>query len=256
MTKRLNEIVLGTPIAHGNTADIFLWENKIVKLYKEHLPESEAGNEAKKQLAAYSSGLPVPKVLEVSKVNGRQVLIMEYVKGETLGDLLQKNIEKTEYYLSVSVDLQMNMHKKETNELVDMPEKLRRQLKNASILTETQKEGLIQKLSTMVYEPRICHGDFHLYNLVQSDENFTILDWVDASSGDIRADVYRSYLLYSEVSSELAENYLRIYCEKSGLNKTEIMEWAPIIAGARLSENVSSENEKYLMKIVAGDRQE
>nr|WP_114744809.1 aminoglycoside phosphotransferase family protein [Falsibacillus pallidus] len=243
---------LGTPFAKGNTADIYLWENKIVKLYKEHLPDNEAANEAEKQMAAYSTGLPVPKMWDVAKVNGRQVLIMEYVKGETLGQLLQKNEEKAKYYLSTSIDLQLNMHEKETNKLVDMSEKLRRQIENAPILTNEQKEALIKKLSTMTYEPKLCHGDFHLYNVVQSLENFTIIDWVDASSGDVRADVYRSYLLYSEVSSELAEAYLSIYCEKSGLSKTEIQEWAPIIAGARLAEKVSGENEQYLIGIVNG----
>lgn len=77
-----------------------------------------------------------------------------------------------------------------------------------------------------------------------------VIDWVDASAGDIRADVYRTYLLYSQFSSELADIYLRLYCEKSGLLKSEVFQWAPVIAGARLSENVSSENSGRLIKII------
>ena len=71
----------------------------------------------------------------------------------------------------------------------------------------------------MTYENRLCHGDFHLLNLIMSDDKVTIIDWVDASAGDIRADVCRTYLLYSELSTEVAELYLRLYCEKSGLRK-------------------------------------
>ncbi|GAE32884.1 phosphotransferase [Halalkalibacter hemicellulosilyticusJCM 9152] len=78
-----------------------------------------------------------------------------------------------------------------------------------------------------------------------------MIDWVDSSAGDIRADVYRTYLLYSQFSSELANMYLRLYCEKSRLLSSEVFQWAPIIAGARLSENVSSENSERLMEIIS-----
>lgn len=94
------------------------------------------------------------------------------------------------------------------------------------------------------------NGDYHPFNLIMSNDNVKIIDWVDSSSGDIRADVYRTYLLYAQSSVELAEMYLRIYCKNFGLSKEEVLEWAPIIAGARLSENVSSENGEYLMRLV------
>lgn len=42
-------MVLGNPIVKGNTAEIYLYDNKIVKLFKEYLPDTESMNEAKKQ---------------------------------------------------------------------------------------------------------------------------------------------------------------------------------------------------------------
>jgi hypothetical protein len=44
--------------------------------------------------------------------------------------------------------------------------------------------------------------------------------------------------------------YMRLYCEKSGLSKDEMYQWAPIIAAARLSEGVSSEKPERLLEIV------
>ena len=44
--------------------------------------------------------------------------------------------------------------------------------------------------------------------------------------------------------------YLRFYYVKSGLLKDEVFQWAPIIAGARLSERVLSENSERLIDIV------
>jgi len=70
-----------------------------------------------------------------------------------------------------------------------------------------------------------------------SNGDVNIIDWVDASSGDIRADVFRTYLLYSQNSEELAEMYLHIYCKKTGLLRDEIFQWAPIISAARLAES-------------------
>jgi aminoglycoside phosphotransferase (APT) family kinase protein len=241
---------LGNPIARGNTAKIYLSDNKIVKVFNEFLPDTESINEANKQKYAYSCGLPVPKILDVTKINGKQAIIMEYVKGETLGDLFFKNKEQAEYYLNISVDMQLEIHSIIPDTIEPMNEKLHRQIEAAPILDKRQKSYLFKELKSITFTNRLCHGDFHLFNLIKADNQVVVIDWVDSSSGDIRADIYRTYLLYSQFSSELAEMYLRIYCEKSGLLRSEIFQWAPIVAGARLSESISSENSERLMEII------
>ncbi|MHC2836069.1 hypothetical protein ACUXEY_004601 [Bacillus sp. F9_6S_D1_P_5] len=59
---------LGNPIAKGNTAEIYLYDNKIMKLFKDYLPNTESMNEAKKQKYTYSCGLSVPNVFEVTNI--------------------------------------------------------------------------------------------------------------------------------------------------------------------------------------------
>ncbi|RKL64754.1 aminoglycoside phosphotransferase [Salipaludibacillus neizhouensis] len=239
-------------IAKGNTAKIYHSENKIVKVYNDFLPETESINEANKQKYAYSCDLPVPEILDVTKINGKQAIIMEYVKGETLGDLMFKDKEQAEYYLNISVDMQMKIHNINPNpEAIEaMYDKLYRQIKTTNKLDNKQKSDLLKKLDSFTYENRLCHGDFHLFNLIKTDDQVVVIDWVDSSAGDIRADVYRTYLLYSQVSSELADMYLRVYSEKSGILRSDVFQWAPVIAGARLSESVSTENSERLMKII------
>lgn len=46
--KERNEVNLGNPIAKGNTAEIYLTDDKVVKLFKDYLPDTESMNEAKK----------------------------------------------------------------------------------------------------------------------------------------------------------------------------------------------------------------
>ncbi|WP_341357572.1 aminoglycoside phosphotransferase family protein [Rossellomorea sp. y25] len=241
---------LGTPIAIGNTANVFLYENKVFKVYNDSLPDKESTNEAHKQKYAYSCGLSVPKIVDVTKIDGKQVIIMEHIKGRTIGDFLTDNMEKAEYYMNISVDIQMKIHKIKADSIEPMSEKLSRQIESAPGLDIQLKSTLIKKLDSMTFDEKLCHGDFHLFNLIMSDHNVTIIDWVDSSAGDIRADVYRTYLLYSRFSVELADMYMRLYCERSGLSKDEVFQWAPIIAAARLSECVSSEKPERLLEIV------
>ncbi|OKA29840.1 hypothetical protein BJR05_10140 [Bacillus cereus] len=81
-------------------------------------------------------------------------------------------------------------------------------------------------------------------------KNVNIIDWVDASSGDIRADVFRTYLLYAQSHIKLAEMYLQVYCNNTDLTRGEIFQWAPIISAARFSEKVSSQNEVDLSRLL------
>ena len=241
---------LGTPIASGNTAKIYLSDDKVVKVFHATLPDTESSNEAFKQQYVRSLGLPVPKIVEITKIDGRQAIIMEHIKGTTLGAILMENRDQAEKYMEISVDIQRRIHQVVAHSLEPMSEKLTRQIKTAHLLNNDQQSALINRLDAMSFEKKLCHGDFHLFNLIVSDHDVTIIDWVDASSGDIRADVYRTYLLYSQFSVELAEMYLRLYCKKSSLLKENVFQWAPMIAAARLSEAVSTERAERLIEIV------
>lgn len=73
-----------------------------------------------------------------------------------------------------------------------------------------------------------------------NNKKANIIDWVDASAGDLRADVFHTYLLYSQYSVELAEMYLQIYCSNTDLTRDEIFQWAPIISVARFTESIAA----------------
>lgn len=189
---------LGDAIAIGNTAKVYLYDGKIFKVFNDYLPVTESRYEANKQRIAYSHGLNVPKVLDVTEIDGKQAIIMEYIKGRTIGDILSENMDQAEHFMNVSIDIQQKIHMVVDDSLEPMSEKLRHQIELTTILDERHKSLCVQKLDSMTFENRICHGDFHLFNLIIADNGeVTIIDWVDSSRGDIRADIYRTYLLYS-----------------------------------------------------------
>lgn len=241
---------LGSPIASGNTAHVFLCDGKVIKVFRNHLPNTVAEYEAAKQKTAYSLGLPVPRIIDITSINGKQAIVMEYAKGTTLGDLMQQNASQVKNYMNLSVDIQIEMHSKQVTCLESMGDKLTRQLKNAKPLELPYRSKLIKLLNSLPSENRLCHGDYHVFNLIKTQNKIVIIDWVDATSGNPCADAYRSYLLYSQFSSHLANRYLKLYCKKSSLSPDDIFAWASIVAGARLCENVPAEHIDFLLNIV------
>jgi aminoglycoside phosphotransferase (APT) family kinase protein len=242
---------LGLPIATGNTAAIYLLENKVVKVFDDRLPDWEAAYEAQKQRFAYACGLPVPWIIDVTHVDGKPAIVMEYVNGPTLGSLMQQDLANAEAYLSLSIVLQRRVHAVDADSLEPMKDRLSRQIQGAPGLDSAVRARLLDGLNLLPFEKKLCHGDFHVFNLVQTGRDIVILDWVTACAGTVCADVYRTYLLYFLFSPDLAGLYLRLYCDACGVRREDVFAWAPFVAAARLSEGVSSEDAEKLKRIVS-----
>lgn len=246
---------LGKLIAKGNTADIYaIDKQKVVKLFKPHFPGVEAEKEASKQRFAKKCGLHVPKVFDVTVINNRQAIIMEYMNATPLGKYISGQTKTIEEILLICVKVQQHIHQitVKDHSIESMHEKLEYQITNNAVLDKTQKRDLLKGLTKMDYTPYLCHGDFHPFNVLMDEKNdeTIIIDWVDASAGDIRADVYRTYLLLSGSSQSLADLYMNLYCSTSEITQDDIFQWAQIIAGARLFELVPFESKQRLINIV------
>jgi thiamine kinase-like enzyme len=86
---------------------------------------------------------------------------------------------------------------------------------------------------------RLCHGDFHPWNILGPPGRAIVVDWLDACSGSAEADLCRSYVLMKPPAPQLAEAYLSV-CEAMGLaNRGDILAWLPFVAAARLAEGVT-----------------
>ena len=153
--------------------------------------------------------------------------------------------------MTICARIQQSIHKTSADEekLEPMAVKLQRQIQAANQLDEEHKDKLLRQLESMVFNPMVCHGDFHPYNVIQGEEGWKIIDWPDASSGDICADVCRTYLLFCPLSPELGEHYVRIYCRTAGIKEKDVYKWLPILAGARLSEHIPEAERARLLKL-------
>jgi len=235
-------------IASGAQADIYKDGSKAIKLFKNICQRENIEYEINLQKMAFDYGLPVPEIFDVVEINGKTGIVMEYINGISIGNLLLEDITKFEEYLVKSIEIQDSIHKIETNKFPLMKNIQKKQILGTNKFTETDKEKILIKLEDKKYDNKLCHGDFHVFNLIQTSNGIKIIDWVNASSGNPYADIYNTYLIYKLNKEEIAEVYLETYCKINKLDRLKILSWSTIIAGARLGEYVKDEKEEYLLK--------
>ena len=69
-------------------------------------------------------------------------------------------------------------------------------ISDAAGLSGERRRGLLEQLVQLPDGDRLCHGDFHPWNVVgDPPDGATVIDWLDATCGDPAADACRSYLL-------------------------------------------------------------
>lgn len=234
-------------VAVRNTKTIYRDGDKIVKLFDEHYSKSDILNEALNQARVEETGLNIPKLLEVTKIDGKWAIVIEYIPGKTLEQLMKENPEKTDEYLNLFVNLQMEIHNKRAPLLNKLKDKMNRKISQTDLSATTRYE-LHTRLDSLPKHTKVCHGDFNPSNIIISEDGTPyIIDWSHATQGNASADVARTYLLFWLAGQiDLAEKYLNLFCEKSDTAKQYVQKWIPIVAASQMVKGKQEERE-FLM---------
>lgn len=229
-------------LAVRSTKTIFQSDNKVVKLFDEHFSKSDVLNEALNQARVEETGLNIPKLLEVTKIDGKWAIILEYIEGKTLEQLMKKNPEKMDEYLELFVNLQIEVQSKKAPLLNKLADKMNRKISEVD-LDATTRYDLHTRLNSMPKHNKVCHGDFNPSNIIISKDGTPyILDWSHATQGNASADAARTYLLFWLAGEKAtAEKYLDLFCKKSDTAKQYVQKWIPIVAASQLVKNRKKE---------------
>jgi Phosphotransferase enzyme family len=119
--------------------------------------------------------------------------------------------------------------------------KLEADITNAAQLPAATRNVLLGRRPRMPDGDRLCHGDFHPFNVIGAVGKGVIIDWPNATRGAAQADVCRSFVLISSLSGALASDYVDAYARLSGEARDGILAWLPFVAAARLAEGVPDE---------------
>jgi Ser/Thr protein kinase RdoA (MazF antagonist) len=137
--------------------------------------------------------------------------------------------------------LHVQIHRLEGTHMPSQHERLRARIGATPLLDEPTRNRLLEGLGQFAAGDRLCHGDFHPFNIIGGVEAPIIVDWLDACQGVPAADICRSYLLMSVVAPAFARRYVEACSNLSGIAIDEIYRWLPFMAAARLMENVPEE---------------
>ena len=234
-------------IAERKTKTVYRDDGRTIKLFMENYPKSNILNEALNQARVEETGLNIPKLLEVTKMENRWALVSEHIEGKSLEELIKENPERKAEYMDMFIDIQLNILSKTAPMLNKLKDKMKRKIAETD-LSDTIKYDLNTRLESMPRHNKICHGDFNPSNvIIKEDGTAYVIDWAHVTQGNSSADVARTYLLFHlDGKKEEAEEYLNKFSEKSGIEKRYIQSWIPIVAAAHLSK-ASEEERKFLM---------
>lgn len=221
-----------------------------VKLFDNDFSKVDVLNEALNHARVEETGLNVPKIYEVTKIDGKWAIVSEYIQGKTLERLMIENPEKKDEYIEMLVDLQLMVHQKRCPLLTKLRDKMTRKI-NLADIDDSVRYELHTRLEGMPRHNKLCHGDFNPSNIIiKEDGTPYFIDWAHATQGNASADAARTYMLFwLNGDIDGAEKYLDLFCKKSGTEKKYVQKWMPIVAASQSVKGNVHERE-FLMSWV------
>lgn len=233
-------------IAVRNNKTVYRDGDKAIKVFDANFSKSDILNEALNQARVEEAGIRVPKVLEVSVVDGKWAIVSEYIPGKTLAQLMEENPQDKDAYLEQFVDLQMEVHTHRAPLLNKLYDKMKRKIDETGLDATTRYE-LHTRLDSTPHHNKVCHGDFNPSNIIMSENGPYILDWSHATQGNASADVARTYLLFwLNGDIDGAKKYLNLFCKKSDTARQYVERWLPIVAASQSVKGKPQEREFLL----------
>lgn len=238
----------GNLIVKRSYKEVYKSDDVIIKVFENTHPKSAVFNEALNTVRIEETGLDISKLKEVTQVDGKWSLVIEYKDGKTLEEMMNADRGNLEKYMSDFVDLQLTVHGKKAPMLNKLKDKLSRQINGLKELDATQRYELLTRLESMPKHKKVCHGDFNPSNvIVGKNGKMTVIDWAHATQGNASADAAMTYLLFALKDQEAADMYLNLFCKKSDTAKQYVQQWLPIVAASQLEKDNELEKD-FLMK--------
>lgn len=234
-----------TTIKKRENKEIYRDGDNLVKVFDEKgFTKAEVLNEALNNARVEETGLKIPKLLNVSKVDGGWAITREYIEGKTLSELMTENPDKEDEYLEKFVELQLEIHSKRSPHLNKIKDKMHAKI-SASSYEATVRYDLHNRLEGMKKHTKVLHGDYCPSNVVVTPEGeYYVIDWSHATQGNASADAARTYLVFClNGQKTLAEKYLDLFCKRADIPKQLVQQWMPIVACSQSVKNKPEEKE-------------
>ncbi|MDF2941563.1 MAG: aminoglycoside phosphotransferase [Herbinix sp.] len=256
-------------IGLGATADVYRYNEKnIIKIFHENISEAEIAKECKINKTIQGLGINVPLFGGRTIIDGKQTIIMEYIKGKSM---FHKMFEPDVDLIKLANDfaqLHYTIHKCKNIPLEASKTKLEKHIAYSEELEPYILDKVLRLLDTLPDGSSLCHNDFHPDNIIVSAKGLYIIDWCDSSCGDPLADVARTSLVFDcvalpdDVPKDMRDSinqarkyfgtlYEAAYANLIGVDTLPIMQWKVVEAAHRI--NCEAEENKPIFKKIIYD---
>lgn len=259
---------LSTPIAQGRTAEVYLWnDHQVLKLYREWCPPHWIEEEARIAHAVHTAGIPSPAAGEIIELNGRRGLIYERLEGISMLQEMNAHPWTILKHARSLADLHVQINKISITGLPSYKDGIQYAINETQQLTEDVRHKALTVLNALPDGTQLCHGDYHPGNVILTGNGPIVIDWMTARTGSPWADVARTSMILN-IGVKSAGRQVRplikmaiLLFHRAYLNRyrtlfpdpeNEFNRWAPVIAAARLNEDIKPERDALLQMIQAG----
>lgn len=235
---------IGRLLGSGKEAEVFEYGDLALKLYRSIASKASAFREAGNLAILERLALPAPRVHAVGQYDDRWGLLMDRAPGPSFAERMIPSRDMS--YLEAMARLHHAIHGKPGTGLCSLKARLSVGIRHSQHLDAAARDRLQRQLAALPDDDRVCHGDFHPWNVHGAPGDVMVVDWLDAGSGHPAADVCRTYILIHSADPAAAMAYVEAYARISGLRAADILAWQAPVAAARLAENVPDETEVLL----------
>lgn len=227
-----------------------------IKVFDENFSKADVLNEALNHARVEETGINMPKIHEVTKVEGKWAIVTDFIEGKTLAQLMEENPDKTDEFIEKFVDIQIDVLSKRSPLLTDLRDKMQKKI-SSSKLDATIRYELHNRVNGMKKHNKVCHGDFVPSNVIITPVGDAyVLDWAHVTQGNGAADAARTYLMLTlEGKEDIAKKYLDVYCKKTDTAKQLVQYWMPIVAASQSVKGIPEEQELLMSWATIADYQ-
>lgn len=268
------KLPIGSPLAVGRTAEIYAWgEGQVLKLFAAGYAEAAIEHEACVAHIVAKAGIHAPPVGDVISVAGRRGILYAKLDGVSMLGQLMRRPWRVGVLARTFGELHAAMHAVHRPQLPSQRANLQRAIHAACALTPAVRAAALDRLDRLPDGVAVCHGDYHPDNIILTQAGPVIIDWVTVGCGNPDADVARTVLLLKlgEVPNAglalrntiallrhvFVKGYLRSYRMGRACPPAVVADWLPIVAAARLNENIPQETPRLVAlaeQVMGGDR--
>ncbi len=184
--------------AEGREAEIFSWgEGVVLRLYRDPAHRERADRELLALTAVRAALACAPTPHGRMDWDGRPGLLMERLDGHGLFAEIQRRPWRMWSLAKLTGRVHADVNAvRAPSALPELRREVRRRIEALTQIPDALRARALAELARLPDGDALCHGDFHLENVLLRREGPAVIDWPDATRGDPCADFARTSLMY------------------------------------------------------------